>query len=414
MKGSQLTVVSPKYDGSPTNTTVDIIVYDGANGSTTSSADHYTYSPVKPTVTGVSTVATPPGGPTAGGTEVTLTGTNFSGVTAVHFGGTAGTNILENSLDSLSVTSPAGTGTVDITVTNSAGTSATSSADQFTYNSTLAMAPGTGAYATGSSTSTETTSQPPNDVFNVLDLMTGGPAVDPSTLTVVSQPASGTITFSSNFLTYTPAQTDGGSSGAWTYDVTTTGTQTGSIAICETGFTYPSSNCTTATMTFLQSETGYYMGDVINALGESVGVTEDTGNGVSAPTSGTAGSTFTVTTAPGQALIPSTDSGFTVVNVGQYSAIQPLPTGATLVPGSLKVEGGDSNVTDRYVVSYCTAAMGFIANECTAQMTGNYKTTYPYIETFLNAAATIPGGSTLVLPTISAQFTINSGDAPGR
>ena len=36
-------------------------------------------------------------------------------------------------------------------------------------------------------------------------------------------------------------------------------------------------------------------------------------------------------------------------------------------------------------------------------MTGNYKTTYPYIETFLNAAASVPGGSALVLPTIQAS-----------
>ena len=68
-----------------------------------------------------------------------------------------------------------------------------------------------------------------------------------------------------------------------------------------------------------------------------------------------------MTSAPAQALIPSTDSGFTVTNVGQYSAMQPIPAGLTLVPGSLKVMGGDSNVTGKYTVSYCTAAMGFLA-----------------------------------------------------
>ena len=413
VKGSQLTVVSPKYDGTPTGTTVDIVVFDGTNQSTTSAADHYTFTPVTPTVTGVTTVATPPGGPTGGGTVVNVTGTNLSGVTAVHFGTTAGTSILENSLDSLSVTSPAGTGTVDITVTNAAGTSATSSADQFTYNSALAMAPGTGAYGTGSSTSTGTTAQPPNSVFNVLSLMTGGPAADPTTLTVVSQPASGTITFNSNFLVYTPAQTDGGSSGNWTYDVTTTGTQTGSISICETA---SPSTCTTATMTFLQTDSGvYYMGGVVSTFGLMVGVSEDTGNGIALNDPSTApGATVTVTSAPAQAIIPSTDSGLTVTNVGQYSAMQPVPAGLTLVPGSLKVMGGDSNVSGKYTVSYCTATMGFIPNQCTAQMTGNYKTTYPYIETFLNTGASVPGGSALVLPTIQASYTINPTDTTGQ
>ena len=415
VKGSQLTVVSPKYNGTPTGTTVDIVVFDGTNQSTTSAADHYTFTPVTPTVTGVTTVATPPGGPTGGGTVVNVTGTNLSGVTAVHFGSTAGTSILENSLDSLSVTSPAGSaGTVDITVTNAAGTSATSSADQFTYNSALAMAPGTGAYGTGSSTSTGTTAQPPNDVFNVLSLMTGGPAADPTTLTVVSQPASGTITFNSNFLVYTPEQTDGGSSGAWTYDVTTTGTQTGSISICETA---SPSTCTTATMTFLQTDSGvYYMGGVVSTFGLMVGVSEDTGNGIARQRrpSTPPGSTLhrDLRTRPRPSSPPPTRASPSPTSASTRRCSRSRP-GSPWCPGSLKVMGGDSNVTGKYTVSYCTAAMGFIPNECTAQMTGNYKTTYPYIETFLNTGASVPGGSALVLPTIQASFTINSADTAG-
>ncbi len=216
------------------------------------------------------------------------------------------------------------------------------------------MAPGTGAYGTGSSTSTGTTSQPPNDVFNVLSLMTGGPAADPTTLTVVSQPASGTITFNSNFLVYTPEQTDGGSSGAWTYDVTTTGTQTGTISICETA---SPSTCTTATMTFPQTGSGLLhgrRGGHVRDQRRGHRRHRQRGHGARRPRRRS--TTFTVTSAPAQALIPSTQSGFTVVNVGQYSAMQPVPAGLTLVPGSLKVMGGDSNVTGKYIVSYCTAA----------------------------------------------------------
>ncbi|TXI02102.1 MAG: hypothetical protein E6Q76_16095, partial [Rhizobium sp.] len=83
-----------------------------------------------PTVTSVS----PASGPIAGGTSVTLTGTGFSGATAVHFGATNATSFTVNSDSSITMTSPASsTGTVDITVTTASGTSVTSAADQFTY-----------------------------------------------------------------------------------------------------------------------------------------------------------------------------------------------------------------------------------------------------------------------------------------
>ena len=48
---------------------------------------------------------------------MTITGTNLSGATAVDFGANAGT-ITADSAGSVTATSPAGTGTVDVTVTN--------------------------------------------------------------------------------------------------------------------------------------------------------------------------------------------------------------------------------------------------------------------------------------------------------
>ncbi|MCL4414504.1 MAG: IPT/TIG domain-containing protein, partial [Actinobacteria bacterium] len=79
-----------------------------------------------PTVTAIS----PTSGPTSGGTTVTVTGTNFTGATAVDFGTTAAKSFSVVSSTGLSAVSPAGTGTVDITVTTPTGTSATSSADR--------------------------------------------------------------------------------------------------------------------------------------------------------------------------------------------------------------------------------------------------------------------------------------------
>ena len=79
------------------------------------------------------TSISPNSGPPTGGTPVTITGNNFSGATAVQFGGNAATSFTVNSATSITATSPAGSGTVDVTVTNASGTSATSAVDQFTY-----------------------------------------------------------------------------------------------------------------------------------------------------------------------------------------------------------------------------------------------------------------------------------------
>src|SRR5258708_25004882 len=82
-----------------------------------------------PTVTNVN----PNTGPMQGGTSVTITGTNFSDVTAVSFGSNAAGSFIVNSTTQITAPSPAGIGTVDVTVTTPGGTSATSSGDRFTY-----------------------------------------------------------------------------------------------------------------------------------------------------------------------------------------------------------------------------------------------------------------------------------------
>ncbi|WP_231952599.1 IPT/TIG domain-containing protein [Paenibacillus sp. AD87] len=89
---------------------------------------------IAPTITSMS----PTSGPTSGGTIVTLTGTNLTDATAVKFGATAAASYTVNSATSITATAPAGSvGTVDVTVTTSGGTSATSAVDQYTY---MAMA----------------------------------------------------------------------------------------------------------------------------------------------------------------------------------------------------------------------------------------------------------------------------------
>jgi len=85
-----------------------------------------------PAVTGVS----PASGTTAGGTVVTITGTGLGVATGVSFGGAAG-KVTADSGTQITATSPPGQGTVDITVTTPAGTSAATRVDRFTYLSPL-------------------------------------------------------------------------------------------------------------------------------------------------------------------------------------------------------------------------------------------------------------------------------------
>jgi hypothetical protein len=66
-----------------------------------------------PTMTAIA----PTSGTALGGTSVSITGTNFTGATAVKFGGANALSFAVNSATSITATSPAGSGVVDVTVT---------------------------------------------------------------------------------------------------------------------------------------------------------------------------------------------------------------------------------------------------------------------------------------------------------
>jgi hypothetical protein len=146
---TQITATSPAGSG-----TVDVTVTTATGTSVTSAADRFTYTatPLAPTVTSIS----PNSGTAAGGTSVTINGTNLTGATSVKFGNTAAASFTVLGSNSISATSPPGTaGTVDITVTTANGTSASSAADQFTFTSTqptvTSISPNSGTAAGGTS-----------------------------------------------------------------------------------------------------------------------------------------------------------------------------------------------------------------------------------------------------------------------
>ena len=131
---TSITAVSPAASGGM----VDITVTTAGGTSAVSPADQFTFIDA-PSVSDIS----PNSGPVTGGTEVTITGANFTDVTAVHFGeDPAGFTVNDDS--SITAVSPGieAADTVDVTVVNLGGTSPTSAADQFTYTTTAVCGDG--------------------------------------------------------------------------------------------------------------------------------------------------------------------------------------------------------------------------------------------------------------------------------
>ncbi|MGI8801347.1 MAG: IPT/TIG domain-containing protein [Solirubrobacteraceae bacterium] len=120
---TQITATAPPGSG-----TVDVTVTTPGGKSPTAPADLYAYIP-RPTVTGLH----PPSGPESGGTAVTITGTGFTGATAVDFGSATATVFTVDSPTQITAAAPPGSGVVDVTVAAAGGATATSSADRYTY-----------------------------------------------------------------------------------------------------------------------------------------------------------------------------------------------------------------------------------------------------------------------------------------
>ena len=126
VSSTKITVKSPTHSAG----TVDVRVITQTATSAIVAGDKFTYT-VRPNVTGI----TPKSGPLAGNTVVTITGSGFSGATAVRFGSTKNTTPFSLvSPTRITVKSPAHAAAVtDVTVTTPGGTSAISTADRFTY-----------------------------------------------------------------------------------------------------------------------------------------------------------------------------------------------------------------------------------------------------------------------------------------
>ena len=123
---TSITAVSPPLPAG----TVDITVASAGGTSGTAALDQFT-AVAAPIVTSIS----PTSGPMAGGTQVTILGSNLSSATGVSFGGTpAGFSVLSDG--EIQATSPAtdGGGEVAVSVSSIGGSSSPGSLDRFYYN----------------------------------------------------------------------------------------------------------------------------------------------------------------------------------------------------------------------------------------------------------------------------------------
>ena len=123
---TSIVAIAPAQASGP----VDITLVSNYGTSATSVYDVFTFDGTAPTISAIDTTA----GPSAGGTLITITGTNLFDVSSISFGGTAATDFASLDGNTLIVVAPAvSPSTIDITVSNPTATSSTSSADLFTF-----------------------------------------------------------------------------------------------------------------------------------------------------------------------------------------------------------------------------------------------------------------------------------------
>jgi len=203
---TQLTATTPA--GSAGAVTVAVTV----NGQTGSLASAFTYV-IIPTVTSVS----PAGGPTTGGTAVTLTGTNYATGATVTFGATAATNVVVVSATQITATAPAGTaGPVTVTVTLNGQSGSLANGYVYTLPPTVtAVSPNSGPTGGGTPLT-----------------ITGTNFATGATVTVGGTAATSVVVVSGTQIT---ATTPAGSAGAATVTVTNLGVPSGSLT---SAFTY--------------------------------------------------------------------------------------------------------------------------------------------------------------------------------
>ena len=361
------------------------------------------------------TAVSPTQGPTAGGTTVVITGSDFTSATAVDFGTTAATTFSVNGAGTqITATDAAGTGTVNVTVTIPAShgsqTSPTSSADDFTYV--------TPPMANGQSLSTnENTALSGTLTASEFDS-------NPLTYAIAGSPAHGSLTSfnaSTGTFTYTPTT---GYYGADSFtftasdDISTSTAATVTIGVVDN--VTPVANAQSVSTNENTAASGTLTGSDAdsNPLSDytldspaahgSVSVNASTGVFTYTPTTGFYGSdSFTFTVSDGtNTSSPGTVSISVVDNVTPVANGQSVSTNEnTAVSGTVTGSDADSNPLSDYTLDSPAAHGSVSVNASTGVFTYTPTTGFHGSDSFTFTVS--DGTNTSAAATVSISVVDN-------
>jgi MBG domain (YGX type)/Bacterial Ig-like domain (group 3)/IPT/TIG domain len=369
---------------------------------------------------------TPDQGPAAGGTSVVITGTGMDAATAVMFGSTAATSFTITPATSttpayITATSPAeSVGTVDITVTNAAGTSATNSNDEFTYvvpsvTITPASEALSGTY--GTAYSQTFTAAGGSGSYTLTNAGTVPPGLS-LTASATGWTLAGTPTAVGNYSFSLTATDSTNSADTLTETYTLTVSQAPlTVTVNNTSRAYGAAN-----PTFTGTVTGLVNGDTATSIGLAYSTTATTSSAVGTyPITATITSTnYTLTVTPGTLTVTAAPLTVTVNNASRaYGAANPTFTGTVtgLVNGDTATSIGLAYST----TATASSAVGTYPITATITSTNYMLTVVPGTLTITQVApvitwaapAAITYGTPLGAAQLDATATYNSAAVAG-
>ena len=352
----------------PAGAGVVTVTVTNPGGLSGSLAGGFTYI-VPPTVSSV----TPNNGALAGGTAVTITGTNFTAGATVTFGSAAATNVVVVNSTTITATTPAGSaGAVTVTVTNGTGLIG-SLANAFTYlapPTVSSVSPNSGSTAGGTSVT-----------------ITGANFAAGATVTFGGAAATSVVVVNGTSIT---AKTPAGSAGAVTVTVTVSG-QSGSLA---SGFTY----VVAPTVTSVSPNNGPTAGGTpVTITGANFAAGATVMFGATAATNVAVVNSTTIT-----ATTPAASTGAVTVTVTVNSQSGSLTNGFTYIAQPTVTSVSPSSGTTAGGTAVTITGTNFVAG-ATATFSGTAATNVVVVNSTTITATTPAGSAGTVTVTVSVS-----------